>query len=100
MKFTPSNPLDPYHSQIEIENFKEEQQQKKEFMESVKLIASNAEKQSDTAIKQVLALQAQLELSKSEAESAKKESLFSKTLSIVAIIVSLLIPFIEWLLRL
>lgn len=100
MRFIPSNPLDSYHSQIEIENFKEEQQQKKEFMESVKLIASNAEKQSDIAIKQVLALQEQLELSKSETEAAKKEALFSKILSIVAIIVSLSIPFIEWLLRL
>lgn len=58
MRFIPSNPHDTYHSQIEIENFKEEQKQKKEFMESVKQIAENAEKlsessktQSDIAIK-------------------------------------------------
>lgn len=49
MRFTPSNPLDSYHSQIEIENFKEEQQQKKEFMESVKQIAKNAEKLSESS---------------------------------------------------
>ncbi|HJD27064.1 MAG TPA: hypothetical protein IAA12_11480 [Candidatus Blautia intestinipullorum] len=49
MRFTPSNPLDSYHSQIEIENFKEEQQQKKEFMESVKQITKNAEKLSESS---------------------------------------------------
>lgn len=94
------NPYDQYHNQKYLDNFKEEQKQKKEFMDSVKLIANNAEKQSDIAIKQVLALQEQLEISKSETESAKKEALFSKILSIVSIIVSLSIPFIEWLLRL
>lgn len=58
MRFIPSNPHDTYHSQIKIENFKEDQKQKKEFMESVKQIAENAEKlsessktQSDIAIK-------------------------------------------------
>ena len=44
-----SNPLDSYHSQIEIENFKEEQQQKKEFMNSVKRIADSAEQKADSA---------------------------------------------------
>ena len=52
MRFIPSNPLDSYHSQIEIENFKEEQQQKKEFMNSVKRIADSAKIQSEIASKQ------------------------------------------------
>lgn len=49
MWFQSSNPLNPHQSQIEYENFKEEQQQKKEFMESVKQIAENAEKLSSEA---------------------------------------------------
>lgn len=100
MKHISSNPLDAYHSQIEFENFKDEQQQKKEFMDSMKRIVEHAENQSSAAIDQVRLLRAQLDLSKAETESAKNEALFSKVLAIIAIIVSLSVPFIEWLLGL
>lgn len=49
MKRISSNPLDTYHSQIEFENFKEEQQQKKEFMDSIKRIADSAEQKATSA---------------------------------------------------
>lgn len=47
----PTNPQDTFHSQLERENFLEEQKTKKEFMESVKQMADSAKTQSDIAVK-------------------------------------------------
>lgn len=46
MWFTPTDPNDSFHSQLQHENFLEEQQRMQEFMNSVKSIADSAMKKS------------------------------------------------------
>ena len=74
MRFIPSNPLDSYHSQIEIENFNEEQQQKKEFMNSVKRIADSAEQKADSAERLANSSMKIADSAKIQSEIASKQS--------------------------
>lgn len=46
MKFQPSNPFDLYHSQIEYENFKEEQANNKKLLDNIENISKSANKKS------------------------------------------------------
>ena len=77
-----TNPLDTYHSQIEIENFKEEQQQKKEFMDSIKRIADSAEQKAASA-------KIQSELAAKQSKKADVKGWISVVIAFVAFLLEL-----------
>lgn len=70
------NPFDTYRSQLETENFLEEQKRIDDFIKS-------ANQQADYA-------KLQFELALREAESAKRDAMFSKIVSIISIVISIL----------
>lgn len=51
MWFRPSNPLDSYHSQIEFENFKENEKRQKDFLNSITEMTEASKQQSEIAVK-------------------------------------------------
>ena len=77
-----SDPHDAYHSQIEIENFKEEQQQKKEFMDSIKRIADSAEQKANSA-------KIQSELATKQSKKADVKGWISVIISFLAFLLEL-----------
>lgn len=64
----------------------------KEQVESLSSIAQGAKSQAISACKELDIMQQQLAFAKSEAESAKKDAVFAKVTSILAIIISIVIP--------
>lgn len=64
----------------------------KEQVESLFSIAQDAKSQAVSARKELDILKQQLDFARSEAESAKKDALFAKITSILAIIISIVIP--------
>lgn len=76
----------------ELSISKEQLQLNKEQVESLSSIAQDAKTQASTACKELEILKQQLAFAKSEAESAKKDAVFAKITSILAIIISIVIP--------
>ena len=76
----------------ELSISKEQLQLNKEQVEAISSIAIDAKSQAATACKELEILKQQLDFAKSEAESAKKDALFAKITSILAIIISIVIP--------
>lgn len=76
MNFSPTEPMNPYKTQKEYADFKQEQKEKNEFMDSIKEIAFSAKLQSEIAIKQ--------------SEKAEKVSISSKIKSNISFAISVL----------
>ncbi len=64
----------------------------KEQVESLSSIAQDAKSQAISACKELDIMKQQLAFAKSEAESAKKDAVFAKFTSVLAIIISIVIP--------
>lgn len=89
------NPYDQYHNQKYLDNFKEEQKQKKEFMDSIKKIADSAEEKADSAERLANASNEIANAAKIQSEIASKQSKKADIKGWISVIIAFLAFILE-----